>query len=99
MAKLNVQQPLLQSSVSHDHSEIIAKSSFGAQETFFLPQLKTVVQLNIFVEKVKVFFQDSLMYRMFKKQHLFEIEYNATIFCNMINEFTLTFYKFNAQYL
>ncbi len=53
MAKLNVEQPLLKSSVSHDPSEIIVKSSFGAQEIFlqFLSQLKTVVQRNICVQK------------------------------------------------
>ncbi len=34
MAKLNLQQLLLQSSVSHDPSEIIVICRFGAQETF-----------------------------------------------------------------
>ncbi len=34
MAKLN-QQPLLQSSVSHDPSEIILICWFGAEEAFF----------------------------------------------------------------
>ncbi len=35
-AMLNFQQPLLQSSVSHDPSEIILMCSFGAQETIIL---------------------------------------------------------------
>ncbi len=35
MAKLNFQQPLLHSSVSHDPSEII-KCWFGGQETFII---------------------------------------------------------------
>ncbi len=34
MSKLNFQQSLLQSSVSHDSSEIILISWFGASETF-----------------------------------------------------------------
>ncbi len=36
IAKLNFQQPLLQSSVSHDPSEIILIYCFGAQETFII---------------------------------------------------------------
>ncbi len=36
MAKLNIQQPLLQSSVSHDPSEIILICWFGVQETFIM---------------------------------------------------------------
>jgi len=35
-AKLNFQQSLLQSSVSHDPSEIILICWFGAQETFII---------------------------------------------------------------
>ncbi len=45
MAKLNFQQPLLESSVSNDPSEIILICWFGAQKTLAI--LKTV---NIFVE-------------------------------------------------
>jgi len=33
---LNFQQPLFQSSVSHDSSEIILTHGFGAQETFLI---------------------------------------------------------------
>jgi len=45
---------LLQSSVSHDPSEIILiLCGFGAQETFLLSMLKTAVLLNIFVEYKK----------------------------------------------
>ncbi len=36
MAKLNLQQALLQSSVSHDPSQIILMCGIGAQETFHL---------------------------------------------------------------
>ncbi len=36
MAMLNFQQPLLQSSVSHDPSEIILISWFGAKESFII---------------------------------------------------------------
>ncbi len=71
MAKLNFQQSLPQSSVSHDPSEIILICWFGAQETFF------VVLFNIFLWKL-CFFKDFQMNR-----HLFEIE----IFCNIINVF------------
>ncbi len=46
MAKLNFQQPLLQSSVSHDTSEIILIDFFGAQEIFLINI--NVVLLNIF---------------------------------------------------
>ncbi len=35
-AKLNFQQPLLLSSVSHDHSEIILICWIGAQETLII---------------------------------------------------------------
>jgi len=34
MAKMNFQQPFLQSSVSHDHSEFILICWFDVQETF-----------------------------------------------------------------
>ncbi len=36
LAILNFQQPLLQCSVSHDHSEIILICGFSAQETFII---------------------------------------------------------------
>ncbi len=36
MAKLNFQQPLLQSPVSHDPSEIILICWLGSQETFII---------------------------------------------------------------
>ncbi len=36
MAKLNVQQPLLQSSVSHDPSEFIFIYLFNSKETFLI---------------------------------------------------------------
>ncbi len=44
MAKLNFQQPLLQSSVSHDPAEIILINLFGAQEKiiYILSMLKAV---------------------------------------------------------
>ncbi len=46
LAKLNFQQPLILSSVSHDSSEIIIICLFVAQETF-LPMIN--------IEKLKVF--------------------------------------------
>ncbi len=45
---LNFQQPLFQSSVSYDPSEIILIGWFGAQEIFLIIMLKTVMLLNIF---------------------------------------------------
>ncbi len=50
-AKLNLRQPLLQSSVSHDPSELFLIFCFAAQETFLII-LETVVLLNIFPETV-----------------------------------------------
>ncbi len=52
IAKLNL-QTLLQSSVTHEPSEIILIWWFSAQETFvLLSVLKKVVLLNIFVERL-----------------------------------------------
>ncbi len=41
--KLNFQQPILLSSVSHDPSEIILISWFGAQAAFFIINVKHMV--------------------------------------------------------
>ncbi len=60
---------LLQSSVSHDPSEIILMCWFGAQETFLI-----IIVGNIFVEallKILSWIENS------KEKHLFEVE----IFC------------------
>ncbi len=47
---MNFQQSLLQSSVSHDPSEIILICWFDAQETIIIIiNVKTVVLLNIFL--------------------------------------------------
>ncbi len=56
--------------------------------------LKTVVLLNIFAETDK-FFQDSLINRKIKKQHLFGTE----IFYNITQIFTVSFDQFNAYFL
>ncbi len=68
IAKLNFQQPFLQSSVSHDPLEIILILIywFGAQETFLITIIN-VVLLNIFVETQKNRIEDS------KEQNQFEI--------------------------
>ncbi len=47
MVKLIFQQPLFQSSVSHDHSEIILICWFAAQETFHIIINAETVLLNI----------------------------------------------------
>ncbi len=64
-SKAENQQPLLQSSVSHDPSEIILICLFGAQET--LSMLKTVVLLNIFLETVIISFRSFNESNVFKK--------------------------------
>ncbi len=52
MEKQNFEQPLIQSSVSQDPSEIILIFWFGAQETFLIT-VEIAVLLNIFEEKIK----------------------------------------------
>ncbi len=68
MAKLNFQQPLLQSSVSHNPSEIILICSFGAQETFIF------IIMNVenscashFCENHNTFIWDSSINRKFNR--------------------------------
>ncbi len=76
-AKLKFQQPLLQSSVSHDPSEIILTCWFGAKETCIIRpiiniKIISVVVLNIFLWKPwYIFFQDWVK-GLKKKKHLFE---------------------------
>ncbi len=64
---------LLQSSESHDPSEVILIYLFGAQKTFLTLMLKTIVLLDIFVETVIIFsfFQDSLLNKMLKSAAFF----------------------------
>ncbi len=58
MSKLNCQQSLLQSSVSHDPSEIILICTFFIF-TYILSMMKTVVLLNSFVG-IMIFFPKNL---------------------------------------
>ncbi len=63
MAKLNFQQQLLQSSVSHDPSEIILICRFAALETFIIissssSSISVENSRVAFVETVKHFFKD-----------------------------------------
>ncbi len=69
IVKLN----FLQSSVSHDLSEIIRICWFAAQITM----LKKIVLLTIFVESTFNFFQFFLWKEGLKEQHLFEIFSNS----------------------
>ncbi len=63
----------------------------NAQVTFLLlSMLKRVVLFNIFVKTV-IHFQDSLMHRKFKIQHLFDL--------NNLKVFALTLDQFNASLL
>ncbi len=59
MAKLNLPQSLLKSSVSHDPSEIILISLFAAQETILI-----IINVGIFVN---TFFQGSLINKKFQR--------------------------------
>ncbi len=79
MGKLNFQQSLLQSLVSHGPSEIILISWFVAQETF---NIIINVKISCAAESLceNDTFQDSLISKV-QKQHLFEIA----------NVFTVTF--------
>ncbi len=70
MAMLNFQQPLLQSSVSHDPSEIILICSFLAQVTF-------IIVINVenncltFCDNCNSFFHHSLINRKILKKIAF----------------------------
>ncbi len=67
MANLNFQQPLRQSSVSHDHSETILNVELVLKKhLLLLAMLKTVVLLIIFVE-TEIVFQGSSIIRKFQK--------------------------------
>ncbi len=60
---LNFQQPLNQSSVSHDPSEIILICWFSAQETFIIIiNIENLVLLNIFAETM-------IFFRILSKEH------------------------------
>ncbi len=69
MAKLKFQQLLLQSSMSHDPSEIIQYSDLMLEKPLlFLSMLKTAVHFNIFVKiMIHFFFQDSLINRKLRR--------------------------------
>jgi len=97
MAKLNSQQPLLLSSVSHDPSEIILLMLICCSGNFLLLlMLNTVVLLNVFVETNH--FPPRILWwiESSEEPHLFEIR---IFFCKIRNVFTLTFDQFNASLL
>ncbi len=79
-------QPLLQSSVSNDPSEIILKKSYA----------NWVLKKHLLSSSCAACgnIPDSLMNRK-KKQHLFVID----LFGNIINVLTITFDKFNVSLL
>ncbi len=73
MEKLNFQQPLLQSSVSHDPSEIILICWFGAQETFLLIIIIIIINVEnscclIFFVETMIFFSKILCWNVFKQK-------------------------------
>ncbi len=67
-SKAEFSESLLQSSVSHDPSEIILLYVDLVLKKQFLPMLKTVVLHNIFVEIITHFFHNE------KQQHLFKVD-------------------------
>ncbi len=73
---------LLQSSVSHDPSEIILIFVFAAQETFLIINVENIhADYSFSTNRILWWIESS------KEQHLFEIE----IFCNIMK--VLTVYK------
>ncbi len=84
---------LLQSSVTHDPSEIILIYWFTAQETFLSSMLRTTVLLKIFVE-INGAISFFLELEMFKRTAFIKTE----LFCNIINVFTVVIFdQFNAS--
>ncbi len=83
---------LLQSSVSHNPSEIIIIGCFDAQETFLIifNVFKAVVSFCLFVCFFRI-----LWIECSKEQHVFEIE----IFCEIINVVADTIDQFNVSLL
>ncbi len=77
---------LLQSSVSHDPSEIILIC-------WFIISVETVVLLHIFLEPVILFSLNIWWIKSYKEQHLLKME----LFYDII--FTITFYLFNTSLL
>ncbi len=82
MAKLNFQQQILESSVSHNPIKLFS-------------MLTTAVLLKIFCGNRHTFFSPRILWwiESSKEQHLFETE----ISCNTINGFIVTFDQFNAS--
>ncbi len=66
MAKLNSQQLLSQSAVSHDPSENMLNAGLLLKKHFLLSMLKTVVLLHIFMKTDTFFLQDSLIRELFQ---------------------------------
>ncbi len=80
MAKLNFQQPLFQSSVSFDLSEISILCWFGTQETFYIFIIaETVVVYDIFVQTRIIFFSRILWFSCFKADNLTKIIQNKYV--------------------
>ncbi len=74
---------LLQSSVSHDPSEIILICWFAAQETFLIINNAE----NSCAASYSCGNRDTIYFSKFKR----------TAFCNIINDFTVTYDQFNAS--
>ncbi len=85
VAKLNFQQPLLQSSVSHGPSEIILICSYGAHEMIFINSIENRFFFFFFFKWLNIFVIHSFIEQRIlscrilccmecsKEQHLFEI--------------------------
>ncbi len=93
MAKLNFQQPLLWSSVSHDPSEILIICWIGAQIIFLIiNNEEKSFAANIFVETIILFFRIIYWIERCNERHLLDIEI-------IRNVFTVTFGQFNVSWL
>ncbi len=94
MIKAEFSASLLQSSVSHDPSEIILICWFAAQETFLIINVENSCAASYFSQWKLwniLIFKIPWLIESLKEQHLFETE----IFCNIINVFTVTFNQIN----
>ncbi len=95
-SKAECSASLLQSSVSHDPSEIILKCWFTAQETFIITNVENIKQLCclMFLFKLWYIFIFRILWRIesSKEQHLVKTE----IMCKIMNVFPVTFDQFKA---
>ncbi len=92
IAKLKFQQPLLQSSVSHDLSNII--EPFDQEPFLIIINVENnVVTVNIFCGNCDTF----TLFRIFRSSK--NSIKNVMLVCNITNIFNVTFEQFNMAFL